>query len=198
MRGGGAKPIKKHWEATAFVLLSKFSACLSAPPLFAKAPVPVESPFNAWALFFGFLVALYCGTLVFMVPKILAAKKEIKVAEKACDDAERHRHLLAAARFYHTGSPLRQAVDKAKAQFSADIVWSTSKSTLAQTVSDFKAAHGGQDPRTLPLNKFLDWIPVKVMSRGDGFAADDPRIWRLRTAVHSRRSFTACKNKSST
>jgi len=36
MRGDGAKIVKKLWEATAFELLSKFGACLSAPPLIAK------------------------------------------------------------------------------------------------------------------------------------------------------------------
>jgi hypothetical protein len=56
---------RNRWEAAAFVLISKFSACVSAPPLEPKAIL--LSPVNAWYSYTALLMLCVVAVVAFMV-----------------------------------------------------------------------------------------------------------------------------------
>jgi hypothetical protein len=164
MSGRAAKSVKNRWQACAFVLLSKFSACLSAPPLTAK--IPTQSPFSAWTCILTLLLVFYCGIIVFLVvPPVVSQIKGHR--QDQADDETRFKQLKAVATYFHGGNTYAASIAKAQKQFSHQ-KWGVSATKLSQVVSDFKAANEDKAPNRFSLQYFLDAIEKKTMGRGDG------------------------------
>ena len=185
MRGRGWKVVNSKWQAcalTVFVLLSKISACMSAPPL--KETAPVQSPFSAWTVIYAFLIAFYAGIVLFMVAP-QAAEEVKRLGQLRADDDLRFRQLKAVCTYFHAGSNYRESISKAQRDF-AHVTWGVSLGKLSEVVQDFTAANGGKTPHAFSVAYFLDSLEKKTMGRGDGLS--DHQYKQAKDIFHVRHS----------